>query len=599
MSPVTTAAASVPVPPLPPAAPAPSGEGEAAFAAQLAQAEANQRAEAERAGDEAESASGAGQAPAGEPPVAGPQPVHQVIAGVAGSDGAAGGLPSGGTAGPADAAALRARDNAAVMAGTCGRPVAEGAVPGGPDGGAAVLKVTDAPGDASAPDPGRHAQKSAWDLQAGGEARMGVQVRPAPESAPAAEDPGRATAVSRAGWSTGGEAAGVITRGTDADGADAPAGVRGSPDSRRVAVSTGAETPDAAAPAEPTAAAARPPGAEPPARATLEAEKLRKPPAEENRVPADISARSEVADEPAPQPHAAPAHRAQPQGVRDEASTPRQGDGPAVRASASTLRNGQDADAPPAAAPTPAGWQQGQAPQDAPSGLAPLAGPRAGGVRPRVFSRQPTEAASAAGATGQPLARSLAGPPRPSALSAAGLAAADRDGAASSYGGWTPESGGIGAERLAPVWAEATAQPVAEARGGSGGHAASVARQVTQAVVEYRGAEAQVVLDPEELGPLRVAVSLEEGGTVIRIHAERPETAELMRRHADLLLQDLAESGVSQPRLSFASGGESGAGRESGGRPAPPPEPVGPPAAPAPPGSAPHRPAARGLDIRV
>lgn len=162
------------------------------------------------------------------------------------------------------------------------------------------------------------------------------------------------------------------------------------------------------------------------------------------------------------------------------------------------------------------------------------------------------------------------------------------------------EGSGLGAEAGARfVTQRPEVAPLAGEADPGGTHAAGVSRQIAGAVVEYRGAEAQVVLDPEELGQVRLTVSLEDGGTLIRIVAERPETAELMRRHADLLLQDLAGSGVPQARLSFASGGEAGGGREGTGRPQPPREAPGAGSHAAAEAEAHARPARRGLDMRV
>ena len=129
---------------------------------------------------------------------------------------------------------------------------------------------------------------------------------------------------------------------------------------------------------------------------------------------------------------------------------------------------------------------------------------------------------------------------------------------------------------------------------------ADVARQIARATVEHRGGEASLTLDPEELGVLRVTFSQQNGETLIQILAERPDTADLMRRHAELLLRDLAESGVGQARLSFSSGGETGERRQGAGRP-PPPSEAAAGSASAGGWSGPARPLgrARGLDMRV
>jgi len=85
---------------------------------------------------------------------------------------------------------------------------------------------------------------------------------------------------------------------------------------------------------------------------------------------------------------------------------------------------------------------------------------------------------------------------------------------------------------------------------------AQAVQQIAAAVTATGEGEAQVALAPEELGCVRMTIRNEDGVTLIRIAAERPETADLMRRHADLLLRDLADNGLASARLSF--GGEGG-----------------------------------------
>lgn len=58
------------------------------------------------------------------------------------------------------------------------------------------------------------------------------------------------------------------------------------------------------------------------------------------------------------------------------------------------------------------------------------------------------------------------------------------------------------------------------------------------------------MLAPHELG--RVTVTLSgEGAHHVAIAVERPETLELLRRHADQLSQDLRESGWGDAQLDF------------------------------------------------
>jgi hypothetical protein len=61
----------------------------------------------------------------------------------------------------------------------------------------------------------------------------------------------------------------------------------------------------------------------------------------------------------------------------------------------------------------------------------------------------------------------------------------------------------------------------------------------------------EVLMNPEEMGRLRFA--LETQGDAIRVvlTAERPETLDLMRRHADQLLVELKAAGFQSATLDF------------------------------------------------
>lgn len=87
----------------------------------------------------------------------------------------------------------------------------------------------------------------------------------------------------------------------------------------------------------------------------------------------------------------------------------------------------------------------------------------------------------------------------------------------------------------------------------------------------------EVALDPVELGPMQLSISGEGDGLRIAITAERPDTLDLLRRHADQLLADLRQGGLAGATVSFGMGG---GGRDT--PPAPPPQPVTPAATPPP-----------------
>lgn len=120
---------------------------------------------------------------------------------------------------------------------------------------------------------------------------------------------------------------------------------------------------------------------------------------------------------------------------------------------------------------------------------------------------------------------------------------------------------------------------------------------VLVAQLGQEGSRVEVVLSPQDLG--RLHFDIRHSGDEIRIlvSAERPETLDTLRRHADQILQDLRQAGFAGAGLGF------GAGQQRG----PLPEPALPDVdiAPSPPGlpglrpTAPPRPPAAGLDLRL
>jgi len=102
-----------------------------------------------------------------------------------------------------------------------------------------------------------------------------------------------------------------------------------------------------------------------------------------------------------------------------------------------------------------------------------------------------------------------------------------------------------------------------------------------------------LTLSPEELGPLHLRLITEGDSLRIAFTVERPETLDLLRRHADQFAQDLRQSGFASASFSFAGGGA-----ETPPRPPPQtgaashPEPAFPPP---PPSNSPQA----GLDLRL
>jgi len=87
----------------------------------------------------------------------------------------------------------------------------------------------------------------------------------------------------------------------------------------------------------------------------------------------------------------------------------------------------------------------------------------------------------------------------------------------------------------------------------AGPEARPVLQQITQALVSTNADRTEIALSPEELGRLRVIMSGADRAHVI-ILAERPETLDLVRRNADLLVQHLAEAGIGTGSMEFRQG---------------------------------------------
>ena len=69
------------------------------------------------------------------------------------------------------------------------------------------------------------------------------------------------------------------------------------------------------------------------------------------------------------------------------------------------------------------------------------------------------------------------------------------------------------------------------------------------------GGPVELTLDPPELGRVRMHMAEISGIMTLTILAERPETAELMRRHLSLLAQEFADAGLDAPSVRISQEG--------------------------------------------
>jgi hypothetical protein len=67
--------------------------------------------------------------------------------------------------------------------------------------------------------------------------------------------------------------------------------------------------------------------------------------------------------------------------------------------------------------------------------------------------------------------------------------------------------------------------------------------------------QVDLTLNPAELGRVRLSMAPGEAGLVVTIHADRPETLDLMRRHSEQLIQEFRQAGFERAELSFGGTG--------------------------------------------
>ncbi|MDX8346430.1 flagellar hook-length control protein FliK [Cognatiyoonia sp. IB215446] len=92
-------------------------------------------------------------------------------------------------------------------------------------------------------------------------------------------------------------------------------------------------------------------------------------------------------------------------------------------------------------------------------------------------------------------------------------------------------------------------------------HGAETTRQVAQQLVtsmtQHAGRMTEIALHPEELGRVRLAMTSLDAAITLSVTAERPETAELLRRNIDVLAQEFRDLGYDDINFSFDGDGKS------------------------------------------
>lgn len=232
-------------------------------------------------------------------------------------------------------------------------------------------------------------------------------------------------------------------------------------------------------------------------------------------------------------------------------ASPRQGDPSAVIGKS------------PEGLPRPASPGAGHVPDQRPSPVSERSGialasdtPAAGPADRTEYVAAPSRAPGSAGS-----------PAPPSGQSDGGASVVNMPAGALHGPGLSVESGGLSV--VPAVWAEGemrvsitVAAPVKAAPpGGSAdaGRGIAQVRQVTAALAPPPAdGRIEVTLDPVELGRVRLSLTPADQAMTVVLTADRAETLDLMRRHADALNEALRGLGYDSVSLEFADSGARG-----------------------------------------
>jgi len=104
---------------------------------------------------------------------------------------------------------------------------------------------------------------------------------------------------------------------------------------------------------------------------------------------------------------------------------------------------------------------------------------------------------------------------------------------------------------LVPTPQPQTAQQIAPTAALNRAYAPHVTQQITAAIVQSSGGTTEIMLNPEELGRVRIAMTAGDAGLTVTLLAERPETIDLMRRNIEHLTRELRDMGYDNPTFNF------------------------------------------------
>lgn len=93
-----------------------------------------------------------------------------------------------------------------------------------------------------------------------------------------------------------------------------------------------------------------------------------------------------------------------------------------------------------------------------------------------------------------------------------------------------------------------------------------IAQQINQAIIRMDGTRTEVMLDPIELGRVSLTFVTKDDGVSVQINADRPETADLLRRNSEQLQRDLSGAGYEDVVLDFDQGDDAPSGQSNAKR---------------------------------
>ena len=95
-----------------------------------------------------------------------------------------------------------------------------------------------------------------------------------------------------------------------------------------------------------------------------------------------------------------------------------------------------------------------------------------------------------------------------------------------------------------------------------------VAQQLAVTMRHTADRATEIALDPVELGKVRMTIKTHDQAIVLSVVADRPETADLMRRHVDVLQQEFRALGYTSLTMEFStSQGQTASGNDGNARP--------------------------------